>query len=347
MKYRRVVLERTGGPEVLRVVEDELRAPGPEQARVKVLAADVSSSDVNVRRGRYPGAPRPPFTPGYAMVGVVDQLGPEVSGPPVGQAVAALTFYGSYSQYLCLPARDLVPVPLGVDPAEAVTLVLGYVAAHQMLHRVARVARGERILVHGAAGGVGSAFLELGRLAGLEVYGTASKLKHGLVASLGATPIDYQSEDFVARITALTGGRAVDAGFDPMGFTHLRRSARAVRKGGTVVGYGFYAAANRGTNAVLDVLAQYLWLALWSLPPRRLHTAFYDIRPLRQKHPDWFREDLTDLLTLLAQGKLRPVIAARLPLDEVVRAHQQVEQAAVQGKLVLIPNPGPGIGEPS
>ncbi len=338
MKYRRVVLQRTGGPEVLQVVEDDLPTPGNGQALVKILAADVSFSDVNMRRGRYPGAPRPPFTPGYAMVGVVEQLGPESSGPPMGQRVAALTFYGSYSQYLCLPARDLVPVPAGVDPAEAVTLVLNYVTAYQMLHRVAHVTPGDAILVHGAAGGVGTAFLEVGRLAGLQVYGTASKPKHGLVASLGATPIDYQSEDFVARIAALTSGEGVDAAFDPMGFANLKRSARAVRRGGTIVGYGFYAAANRGSNIVKDVLAQYLWMALWSLPPNRKRVAFYDIRSQQRKRPDWFRQDLTALLDLLVQGKLRPVIAARLPLEEVARAHEQVERAAVQGKLVLIPN---------
>src|SRR5919201_1341764 len=106
-KYQHVVIEHTGGPEVLRLVEDELQAPGAGQARVKILAADVSFSDVNMRRGRYPGAPRPPFTPGYAMVGVVDQLGPGAATPPVGQAVAALTFFGSYSQYIILPVHEL------------------------------------------------------------------------------------------------------------------------------------------------------------------------------------------------------------------------------------------------
>jgi NADPH:quinone reductase-like Zn-dependent oxidoreductase len=344
VKYRHVVLERTGAPEVLHVVEDELPEPGAGQARVKILAADVSFSDVNIRRGRYPGAPKPPFTPGYAMVGVVDQLGPqtapeaEISSLAVGQAVAALTFYGSYSQYLCLPVHELVPVPERVDPAEAVCMVLNYVAAHQMLHRIAHVARGERILVHGAAGGVGTAFLELGRLADLVMYGTASIPKHPLVTRLGATPIDYQSEDFVARIAALTGGAGVDAAFDPMGSAHLQQSERAVRTGGTVVGYGFYTAANRGRSVVLDALTQYLRLMLWSLPPKRKHTAFYDIRSLRKKHPDWFRQDLMALFDLLSVGKLHPVIAVRLPLDEAVRAHELVEHAAVEGKVVLIPN---------
>jgi NADPH:quinone reductase-like Zn-dependent oxidoreductase len=339
--YRHVVVEHTGGPGVMQVVEDALPAPRTGQVRVKILAADVSFSDVNIRRGRYPGAPRPPFTPGYAMVGVVDQLGPgaEASGLVVGQAVAALTFYGSYSQYLCLPAHELVPLPAELDPAKAVCLVLNYVAAYQMVHRVAHVARGERILVHGAAGGVGTAFLELGHLAGLEMYGTASTLKHDLVARLGATPIDYQSEDFVARVAALTSGRGVDAAFDPLGAAHLRQSVKAVRSGGTAVGYGFYATANRGGNIVLDVLLQYLQVAVGALPPTRKHITFYDIRPLARKHPDWFRQDLIALFDLLAAGKLQPVIAARLPLEEVVRAHEQVEHAEVQGKLVLIPNP--------
>lgn len=340
MKYRHVVLQRTGGPEVLRIVEDDLPAASTGQARVRILAADVSFSDVNLRRGRYPGGPRPPFSPGYAMVGVVDQVGPDVSEPPIGQTVAALTFFGSYSQYIMLPARRLVPVPPGVDPAEAVALVLSYVAAYQMLHRIAHVTPGERILVHGAAGAVGTAFLELGHLAGLGMYGTASKSKHGLVVRLGGTPIDYRSEDFVARIAALTSGRGVDAAFDPMGFAHLRQSAKVVRKHGTLVAYGFYAAANRGSSVVLDVFFQYLALALWSLPPSRKRVAFYDVRPLAKKRPEWFREDLTTLLRLLAAGKLKPTIAERLPMEEVVRAHQLVEAAKVEGKIVLIPNPG-------
>jgi NADPH:quinone reductase-like Zn-dependent oxidoreductase len=323
----------------LKVVEDELPVPSAGQARVKILAADVSFSDVNLRRGRYPGAPKPPFTPGYSMAGVVDLLGPGTSGPAVGQAVAALTFYGSYSQFLCLSVEKLVPMPQGLDPAEAVCLVLNYVAAYQMLHRLAHVARGQQILVHGAAGGVGTAFLELGREAGLEIFATASKAKHGLVARLGATPIDYKTEDFVARIAALTAGKGVDAAFDPIGAANLKRSAQVVRRGGTVVGYGFYAASNRGSNVVLEVLSQYLWMALWLLPPQRKRARFYDIRSLQKKHPDWFREDLTALLDLLAKGELRPLVAARLPLEEAAHAHEQVEQAKVEGKLVLVPNP--------
>jgi NADPH:quinone reductase-like Zn-dependent oxidoreductase len=131
----------------------------------------------------------------------------------------------------------------------------------------------------------------------------------------------------------------VDAAFDSMGSAHLKRSVRAVRKGGTVVAYGYYEAAQRGGNPVLDVLLQYVRLGLWSLPPQRKHVAFYDTRPTKKKHPDWYRDDLARLFAWLAAGELKPVIAARLPLDEVVRAHQEVERADVQGRLILIPNP--------
>ena len=273
------------------------------------------------------------------MVGVVDQLGPGTAGLETGQRVAALTFYGSYSQYIVLPATELFPVPEQVDPAEAVTVAFNYVAAYQMLHRVAHVERGGRILVHGAGGGLGTAFLELGHLAGLQMYGTASKAKHALVSRLGATPIDYHTEDFVQRVRALTGGAGADAAFDPIGSAHLKLSARAVRTGGTIVAFGYYQAANRGTGALRDILSQNLRLWLWSLPPERKRVAFYDTRAMKRKHPDWYRDDLARLFALLAAGKLKPVIADRLPLEEAVTAHQKLEQAKVQGRLVLTPNP--------
>jgi NADPH:quinone reductase-like Zn-dependent oxidoreductase len=339
VRYRHVVIQQFGGPEVLHVVEDDLAAPRSGEALVRVLAADVGFSDVNIRSGRFPGAPRPPFTPGYAMVGVLDQLGPDTAGLEIGQRVAALTFYGSYGQYIVLPARELFPVPEEVDPAEAVTVAFNYVAAYQMLYRVAHVERGWRILIHGAAGGLGTAFLELGNIAGLEMYGTASRAKHPLVSQLGATPIDYHSEDFVERVHALTGGLGVDAVFDPLGSAHLELSERAVCKGGTIVAFGYNEAANRGSGALRDILSQYLRLFLWSLPPGRKHVAFYDTRRMKRKHPGWYRDDLARLFALLAAGRLKPVIADRLPLEEVVTAHRKLEKADVQGRLVLTPNP--------
>jgi NADPH2:quinone reductase len=207
MKYRRVVLTRFGKPtDAFQIVEDDLPEPNEGQVRVKILAPGVAYADVMMRHGVYPGMPRLPFTPGYDMVGVIDAVGTGVRAFSPGQIVAALTFFGSYSQYVCLSTEYLVVVPEGVDSVEASCLPLNYLTAYQLLYRVANVKSGQSILVYGAAGGVGTALLQLGKLAGLHVYGTASSLKQELVTQLGAIPLDYKKEDVVARVRALTGG---------------------------------------------------------------------------------------------------------------------------------------------
>ncbi|HEY9650040.1 MAG TPA: alcohol dehydrogenase catalytic domain-containing protein, partial [Coleofasciculaceae cyanobacterium] len=205
MKYKRVIITHHGGPEVLQVIEDELPEPQAGEVRVKILATSAAFTDVLVREGLYPGIPPVPFSPGYDIVGSIDKLGTGVSTLKLRQRVVALTIVGGYAEYLCLPAAELVPIPVNVDPIEAVCLVLSYVTAYQLLHRVAKVKPGERILIHGAGGAVGMALLQLGKLKNLEMYGTASQGKHEFVSHLGATPIDYQNEDFVERIRQLTG----------------------------------------------------------------------------------------------------------------------------------------------
>jgi NADPH:quinone reductase-like Zn-dependent oxidoreductase len=190
-----------------------------------------------MREGIHPETPPLPFTPGWDLVGVVDQLGNGVCGIEPGQMVAALPISGAYAEYVCLPQTELVPVPAGLEPAQAVSLVLNYVTAYQMLHRSAKVRPGQRVLIHGAAGGVGSALLQLGRLAGLELYGTCSSRGASAVSQLGGIPIDYEHQDFVKEMHGLTE-EGVDAVFDSIGGSHIWRSRKAVRPGGTVVAYG-------------------------------------------------------------------------------------------------------------
>jgi len=217
MKYKRVVINRKGGPEALQVVEADLPEPAPGEVRVQVLTAGVLLADVMWQEGKVPGSPKPPFTPGYDLVGVVDKVGGGVSSPSEGQIVAALLpHFGGYTQYAFLPPEKLVPVPDGLDPAEVVCLTVNYMTGYQLYRRVAKLTPGRRVLVHGAAGGTGSAMLDVGRVLGLEMYGTASKPKHDLVSSLGATPIDYRNEDFVERIRGLTGD-GVDLVVDHIG----------------------------------------------------------------------------------------------------------------------------------
>jgi len=340
MKYRRVVITEFGSPEVLAIIEEEMPEPLAGQVRVKILAAGVAYADIGMRLGTYPSqrTGAPPFTPGYDIVGVVDKVGAEVTAVRLGDRVAALTTVGGYAEYLCLPAAELMPVPAGVDSAEAVTLVLNYVTAYQMLHRVAEVKSGDTILVHGAAGGVGTAFLQLGKLAALKIIGTASSAKLALVERLGATVLDYRAEDWVGRVAALTRG-GVDSAYDPIGAENFRKSFAALRPGGILVTYGNYVASQRGQadrQAIAAAAAIREQLKQQSDQGRRI--ANYFIGGMKEAHPDWFQSDLGTLLDLLSQKKISPVIAERLPLTEARRAHTLLDQAAVSGKIVLIPN---------
>jgi NADPH:quinone reductase-like Zn-dependent oxidoreductase len=337
MKQKQVLLTQKGGPEVLEVVEREAPEPGPGEARVKVLATGVAFADVMMRYGLYPGVPKFPYTPGYDLVGEVEDLGPNVSGVAVGQRVAALTQIGGYAQYVALPVGELVRVPVGVDAAEVASLPVNYVTAYQMLFRVAKVKPGERILVHGAAGGVGTAMLELGRLQGLEMYGTASAGKHDLVSELGGTPIDYKAEDFVERVRALTGD-GMDAVFDHIGGAHVARSFGTLRRGGRLVGYGLSSGLASGVSFVGLAATTLSRIALWNTLPNGKRATFYTIYTVKRKHPEWFREDLALLLGLLAEGRIQPIVSERLPLEEVVRAHELMENAGMRGKIVLLPN---------
>lgn len=334
MKYRHVAITRHGGAEVLQVIEDDLPVPQPDEVRIRILATGVAFTDVLIREGLYPGMPRVPFSPGYDIVGQVDCLGEGVTDLALGQRVAALTVFGGYSEYICVPAVDLVPVPDGVDVAEAVSLVLHYVTAYQMLHRVAQVKAGETILIHGAGGGVGTALLELARLADLEIYGTDSEAKQDLIVSLGGMPIDYQNQDVEQQLRQFTPA-GVDVVFDGVGGRHLGRSHRLLRPGGRLVNYGFSSALaqRRGRQLMLGLhFLRLAWLKLW--PGHRVY--FYSIVGWKQQHADWFRQDLSHLFHLLVQGLIRPVIADRLLLVEAARAHTLLEQGAVNGKLVLL-----------
>jgi len=329
----RVVVTRLGGPEVLQWVEDELPVPAAGHVRVKVLAAGVAYADLLMRKGLYPGGPKPPFAPGYDIVGDIDAVGPDVSEFKIGQRVAALTMTGGYSRFTVVPAMHLVVVPDGLDPAEAVSLVLNYVTAYQMMRRVAKLSAGQRLLVHSAAGGVGTAALQVGKIDGLVMYGTASKPKHSLLADLGAAPIDYRSEDFAVRIHELVPD-GVDCVLDPIGGTTWWKSYGCLRRGGSLVCYGVQAAVSQGKLAAGLGFAA---LGITKLLPGGRKASWFNVKSTRDQHPDWFREDLDQLLQYLTARQIQPVIKEKLPLREAQHANEMLEKSQVVGKIVLLP----------
>ena len=342
--YTRIDVTRYGGPDVLQAVELPRPEPKPGQVRVRVLAAGVSLPDVMMREGIHPETPPLPFTLGWDLVGVVDRIGDGVSGIEPGQVVAALPIHGAYAEYVCLSARGLVPVPPGLDPGEAVSLVLNYVTAYQMLHRAARVRPGQRVLIHGASGGVGTALLQLGRLAGLDMYGTCSARGAAAVSGLGGVPIDYQHQDFVTEIHRLTGD-GVDAVFDSIGGSHIWRSRKALRPGGKVIAYGLTGSLNQGRLASgrsgsrqrFRRIAIFGWYIASSVVlPGRKRVKLYSIQWLMRLRPAFFRQDLMALFDLLRDGKIKPLIAGRFPLTEARRAHELLGEGGVTGKIVLV-----------
>ena len=330
----RVVVEKPGGK--LRVVREEEPVPQAGQVKVRILAAGVAFGDVLRRKGIGMRASAFPVTPGFDFVGVVEEVGPGSVEYAVGERVAGLPVTGGYQQYICADEEDLIPVPEDLSPEDAVSVILNYTTAYQMLTRTARLAPDEAALIHGAAGGVGTAMLQLARLLDIRMYGTASTGKVDLVWELGAVSIDYKRTDFVRELKALEP-EGVQAVFDPIGGRQLTRSYQVVAKNGTLVLAGAAAAAQGKGNQTLTLAATVARFLLLKLRPDSRHVVTYTIESARKKHPEHFRQDVQILLALLGEGKIEPRIAEVLPLSEAGRAHELLEAAGVTGKIVLRP----------
>ncbi len=328
--YRAVMLTRKGGPqelEVLQVVELPILAPGAGQLRVRVRAVGVGATDL-MMLGGYRYAPKIPFVPGYEVAGVVDAVGAGVEGFSVGQRVAALTVHGGFGELLVRDAAHFLPIPDAVSDRDAAAVILNYVTAYQAIHRVGKAQAGQTALVTGAAGGVGTALLQLLRLAGVKTYGAASSGKHDTVRALGAIPLDYRAGRIDRLVLALEPG-GVDLVFDGIGGPFIGPCIGALRRGGHLVAYGF-----KGAGGTLSTIAMFVNILLGSrLRGRR--GSFYGISTLYQKDPRPFREDLPKIFSLLADKKIDPMVTRTFPQLEARAALQLLSTGSSEGKIVL------------
>lgn len=328
----RVVINRFGSPEVLEPIWEALPQPKGKEVRVKMLTAGVSFADVMARQGKYPLAPKSPFTPGYEFVGEVDEIGEQVTGFQVGDRVVGLNpALGSYTDYFCISADFLVTLPKRIDTAKACSLGLNYLTAYNLLFTKANVKKGQTVLVHSAAGGVGTALIELAKLSGVNVLGTASASKHGLVRKLGAEPIDYQSDDFVQVIQS-KHPNGIDAAFDARGGRHLHRTLQTVKEGGIVVSYGFAGDSYGGLSNMLKGIAQ---VGLYNLLPNGKRVQFCAVPAEAKKDVSWYKGALSELVKLLDGGKIDPIIEQTFSLQNAAQAHALLESGTSVGKIVL------------
>ncbi len=327
MKYKSVIVTKRGGPEVFRVVENELREPSAREARIKALAVPVCLPDVQARYGQSPFRLKVPFAPGYAVIGTIDAVGRDVTKFSIGDRVAALTVYGAYAEHVYWDAEELIPVPNALDPAKAIPLLLNYIVAYQTIHRSAKVKAGDKVLIIGASGGIGTALLQLGKLAGLKMYGIASKSKHSILTEYGVASIDYRTQNFV-EVIRQTEPDGLDAVFDGMGGDYFERGYSLLRRGGKLVCYG----NPLGISSTLKLLGQ---TVLYNLLPNGKSAAVYGTGISRfNRRP--FLEDWDTLFKLLEEGKIDPVIAARFPILEAANANELLESGQVVGNIVLL-----------
>ena len=328
-----LLLEKFGGTEGLVVSEALIPEPGPGEVLVKILAASVQFTDVMLRKGRYPDLKeKPPLVLGYDLVGEVVRLGAGVESLHIGQRVADLTTTGCYAQFRILKVNRVTPVDPSLDPGEATTLVLSWTTAYQLLHRDAKVKLGNRLLVIGAAGAVGQALVVLGQLAGCSVWGAARARHADLVRELGATYVDSDQADYA---TLVAGG--FDAVFDGIGEQGFSRAWRAVGPRGHLSTFGI-SSAIQGNIPFARVGLWFAKLWVWNHFAGDRSTSFYSITTMRRKHPEWFRDDLAELLTLAQRGAIRPRVAERIAFDRVAQAHQRLERGGCEGKIVLVPH---------
>ncbi|WP_431874906.1 medium chain dehydrogenase/reductase family protein [Amycolatopsis sacchari] len=333
-----IVLPGRVEPRGLVLNRRELPPAGAGQALVAVEATGVSFAEQQMRRGKYFDQPPFPFVPGYDLVGTVVETGEGVDEALRGRRVAAMTKIGGWSSHVVLDAGDLVPVPDGLDPAEAETFVVNGITAWQMLHRTAKVRAGQTILVHGANGGVGSTLVQLARAAGVRVLGTASARNFEAVRALGALPVDYRG-DVPGQVRAVAPG-GVDAVFDHVGGPGIVDSFRLLAPGGTLVAYGTASTKDHEGNSRLPVLKLFARLLWWQLLPNRRRAHFYNIWAGKRNLARFrarLAEDLGAVFALAARGELRAQVAARFPLAEAGKALELAESHTVTGKVVLVP----------
>jgi len=333
---RAVTVSKHGGPDVLGVRDMAEPAVRPGLVRIQIEAAGVSYADLLLRAGAHPAVhPRVPFVPGWDFVGRVEQSGDPHWHP--GDRVAGLSVLGGQAEKIVVPGESLVACPEGVDAAAAVCLVMDFVTAWQMLHRSTHVSRGQTVLVHGAAGGVGTAALQLAHLAGLRAFGTARGKQLDDVRELGARAIDFEHEDFVAVVRSEAGG--ADVVLDAVGGAHLFASMRAAKPSGTVVFFGWMNALHGGRASPGRKLSAWIAAVLavaYGKLTRRGRFQIYSIQRSARRRPDWFHEDLAKLFELLASGEIQPHVTDRVRLDQVPSAYERLAKGE-RGKFVILP----------
>jgi synaptic vesicle membrane protein VAT-1 len=340
---RQAVITRHGAADVFEMRESPDPVPGDGEIRIRVRAAGINFSDILTRIGLYPDAPKPPVVVGYEVSGIVDAVGGGVTTHRAGDRVVALTRFGGYADRVVVPAPFAFPIPAGLDDAAAAAIPVNYLTALIALYRMANVAAGETVLIHGAGGGVGIAATQLARLRGATILGTASASKHAAIREHGVThAIDYRAADVVAEVRGLTNGRGVDVVLDPIGGRSFADSYRLLAPLGRLVMYGVSSIAPGERRSVWRALTTMVRMPRFK--PLSMMNGNRGVFGLNLGHLWDERRQLVDAMTLLLQevsvGRLQPVVSRTFPLEQAADAHRFMQSRSNIGKIVLTTGAG-------
>ncbi|MCA9606433.1 MAG: zinc-binding dehydrogenase [Myxococcales bacterium] len=338
---RAVWIRKHGGPQVLEVRETEDPTPGPGQVRVRAKACGLNFAEVSARQGIYPDAPKPPCIVGYEGAGLVDAVGDGVDDLPNGTRVMFISQFGGHADTVVVGRHQVVPIPDAMSFEDAAAMPVNYLTAHQMLFRVRRLAPGDKVLVHAAAGGVGTAALQLCRtVEGVTTFGTASASKHDHLRAQGCDhPIDYRSEDYVAAVRAITGGQGIDCVLDALGGADWKKGYSLLAPGGVLICFGLANASKAGTRSLLKVAGQILSVPRYNpiaLMGDNRAVAGVNLGAMWQYH-DHIQDGLQTLVRYWEAGQAKPHIDSTFPFEQAGEAHGRLEHGKNVGKVLLIP----------
>lgn len=330
---KRIWITKKGGPEVLQLREEPDPVPAPGEVRIRVKAAGVNFADVMARVGLYPDAPKLPAVVGYEVAGVID-----APAERAGERVVAMTRFGGYSDVVCVPSAFVFPLPEKLSFVQGAAMPVVWLTAWHMLVELGHLRRGQRVLVQAAAGGVGTAAIQICRHVGAEVIGTASPGKHERLRKLGIThAIDYA--DFDTRALELTGGRGVDLALDAVGGASFRRSFRALAPAGKLMMFGASATISGTTRSFLTALGTVARMPVFfPLPLMQSNKGVFGINMGRLwGEIDLLGGELREVFRGVEEGAFQPIIDLEVPFSEAGRAHQRLQDRENFGKVVLVP----------
>ena len=338
------MITRHGGPEVLEVQERPDPPVGPGQIRIAVKAAGLNFADLMARSGVYPDAPKPPCVIGYDIAGEVESVGEGVAAHSVGDRVLAGTRFGGYAEVVTVDENQALALPDQLSFEQGAAFVVNYTTAYAGIVLMGGLRKGDRLLMHAAAGGVGIAATQIANGIGAEIFGTASAAKHDAIREQGVDhAIDYGNQDFEEEIKRITGGQGVDVVMDAIGPSSFRKSYRSLRQGGRLIMFGLsevQTGERRNIPAVIKGLARMPTATMpwWkSLSIMNENKGVYGLNMLQW----WDREGLDRVIEPLAEplaaGELVPVVAESFPFDRAGDAHAYLAEGKNIGKVVIVP----------